>query len=172
MIALPDRAISLRQPWAIIVARGFKPIENRCWNTSYRGDFLIHAAAAMTLEDYQGCESFCRAVMGDEFEFLQFPKMEAVKLGGIIGRSKVTSVIPPCSAARGVTVSDRGIARCVDHKWHMINVRKPQYGYLLEDTSELPFTKCKGMQRFFCVPASVMAELQANIEKGDDSWQE
>jgi len=35
------KAISLHQPWASMVAQGFKTIETRNWYTPYRGDLLI-----------------------------------------------------------------------------------------------------------------------------------
>src|SRR5690348_3780607 len=35
------RAISLKQPWANLVADGIKTIETRKWNTRYRGDVVI-----------------------------------------------------------------------------------------------------------------------------------
>jgi hypothetical protein len=31
------RALSLRQPWAWLVANGYKDIENRSWRTNHRG---------------------------------------------------------------------------------------------------------------------------------------
>lgn len=37
-------ALSLRQPWAWLVAAGIKPVENRTWPTKFRGRFYIHAA--------------------------------------------------------------------------------------------------------------------------------
>lgn len=37
------RVLTLRQPWAWAAARGWKPIENRRWATSYRGPLAIHA---------------------------------------------------------------------------------------------------------------------------------
>jgi hypothetical protein len=37
------KALSIRQPWAWLIANGHKDIENRSWNTNYRGAFLIHA---------------------------------------------------------------------------------------------------------------------------------
>jgi hypothetical protein len=42
------KALSLRQPWAHMVVHGPKHIENRRWNTSFRGEFLIHAAKGCT----------------------------------------------------------------------------------------------------------------------------
>ncbi len=43
---LPDdlRAITVRQPWAGLIARGVKTIETRPRPTSYRGPVLIHAS--------------------------------------------------------------------------------------------------------------------------------
>ncbi len=35
------KAISLKQPWANLVASGKKTIETRKWSTKYRGDVLI-----------------------------------------------------------------------------------------------------------------------------------
>ena|ERR1700754_4010984 len=37
------KAITIHQPWAALIADGLKPIENRTWQTSYRGPLLIHA---------------------------------------------------------------------------------------------------------------------------------
>ena len=39
------RALSLRQPWASLVADGRKTIETRTWRTRYRGTLAIHASA-------------------------------------------------------------------------------------------------------------------------------
>lgn len=38
------KVISLLQPWASLVVMGHKRIETRSWNTSYRGEVLIHAS--------------------------------------------------------------------------------------------------------------------------------
>lgn len=37
------KAISIRQPWAGMIARGQKTIETRTWTTKYRGPLLIVA---------------------------------------------------------------------------------------------------------------------------------
>lgn len=39
------KALSLRQPWASLVADGRKTIETRTWRTRYRGPLAIHASA-------------------------------------------------------------------------------------------------------------------------------
>jgi len=38
--------LSVRQPWAYLIIAGLKPIENRTWRTSYRGELYIHAGKA------------------------------------------------------------------------------------------------------------------------------
>lgn len=38
------KIITLHQPWASLVALGFKRYETRSWKTDYRGPLLIHAA--------------------------------------------------------------------------------------------------------------------------------
>lgn len=37
------KAITVKQPWATLIAEGYKEYEFRTWKTKYRGDILIHA---------------------------------------------------------------------------------------------------------------------------------
>lgn len=39
------KALSLREPWASLIAYGPKRIETRSWRTGYRGPLYIHASA-------------------------------------------------------------------------------------------------------------------------------
>lgn len=39
-------ALTLKQPWALAVAEYGKPVENRTWQTNYRGLLAIHAGAS------------------------------------------------------------------------------------------------------------------------------
>lgn len=38
------KALTVRQPWATLIAIGAKTIETRSWSTMYRGELAIHAA--------------------------------------------------------------------------------------------------------------------------------
>lgn len=38
------KALSIRQPWASLIAKGYKAIELRTWKRSYRGPLAIHAS--------------------------------------------------------------------------------------------------------------------------------
>ncbi len=44
------KAISLSEPWASLVAGGWKRNETRSWNTSYRGWLAIHAAKSIDVD--------------------------------------------------------------------------------------------------------------------------
>jgi len=37
------QALSIRMPWAYLIATGVKDVENRTWKTNYRGRVFIHA---------------------------------------------------------------------------------------------------------------------------------
>lgn len=39
----PMKALTIRQPWASLIALGVKTIETRSWRTNYRGPIAIHA---------------------------------------------------------------------------------------------------------------------------------
>ena len=38
------KVLSIRQPWAWLIMTGLKDVENRTWNTDFRGKFAIHAS--------------------------------------------------------------------------------------------------------------------------------
>jgi hypothetical protein len=39
------KALSIKQPWASLIAHGIKNIENRTWKTNFRGKIYIHASS-------------------------------------------------------------------------------------------------------------------------------
>jgi len=44
------KALSIRQPHALLIVAGIKDIENRTWPTKYRGHLLIHASKKIDTE--------------------------------------------------------------------------------------------------------------------------
>lgn len=44
------KALTVKQPWASLIASGQKTIETRTWATNYRGDLLIVSAARPKIE--------------------------------------------------------------------------------------------------------------------------
>ena len=49
--------LTLRQPWATLVAEGIKKYEFRSWKTNYRGKVLIHAGTGIDKEDIKKYEN-------------------------------------------------------------------------------------------------------------------
>lgn len=41
------KTLTVKQPWAGLIASGVKTVENRTWRTTHRGPLLIHAGAAL-----------------------------------------------------------------------------------------------------------------------------
>ena len=50
------RAITIRQPWAELILRGEKDVENRSWRTNHRGLLLIHAGLGADTEYFEEYE--------------------------------------------------------------------------------------------------------------------
>lgn len=47
------RVISLKQPWATLIALGEKSIETRSWATKYRGEIAIHASKTIDKKRFE-----------------------------------------------------------------------------------------------------------------------
>ncbi|TDE53772.1 ASCH domain-containing protein [Flavobacterium sp. GT3P67] len=46
------KALSIKQPYASLIAHGIKDIENRTWQTHFRGRIFIHASAKKVIVDF------------------------------------------------------------------------------------------------------------------------
>ena len=51
------KVITLKQPWATLVAEGIKQYEFRSWKYNYRGEILIHAGAGIDKDAMKKVES-------------------------------------------------------------------------------------------------------------------
>ena len=71
------KCISLKQPYAELLASGKKTIEIRKWNTNFRGPFLIHASKNVNMDA-------CAALGFDENKLIK---------GAIIGKAFIYDVI-------------------------------------------------------------------------------
>lgn len=124
------KALSIRQPWAWLVVNGHKDIENRVWQTAYRGPLLIHASKGMTQQEY---EHVCRFLESkDRLRHLNaiLPLPSEIERGGIVGSAEIIG----CHS---------------DHAspWFM-----GPYGFLLRNQQARPFRPVRGMLSFFEVP--------------------
>ena len=83
------RALSLQQPWADVVLRHGKMVENRKWKTNYRGIFLIHASKTY---DKEG-ESFIRSVLPD----INLDSLRIAPRGYIVGAATLIDCVQASS---------------------------------------------------------------------------
>ena len=58
------KALTVCQPYAELIARGLKPIENRTWPTSYRGPLAIHAGKSREWMDEGDLEAYPSMAFG------------------------------------------------------------------------------------------------------------
>ena len=81
-IAPGPRVLSIRQPWAWAILAEKKRVENRTWDTPYRGEVYLHASRAL---DRQGV-----AWLVEELR-LRVP--DPLPLGAIVGTCVLKDVI-------------------------------------------------------------------------------
>ncbi len=166
------KALSLIQPWADAVLFLGKSIENRRWNASFRGRFLIHASASVGTRSvfHESCESLRSLLQPAAWLTFQRDRLEAygtgddkvwrpretMKRGGIVGEAKLVDVLPPCAQTPGTMKKGwaGAFAKPCRHHWHAPS----QYGFLLSDVHPLKFVPFKGALGFVEVPDSVARE--------------
>lgn len=139
------RALSLKQPWATLLAHGVKTIEIRSWPNLHRGQTLIHAAKVP--EDRK--EAWDQ-LPGDLHA-------QAKLVGGFVGIGNVTGI------KRYKTVEEFAKDQEKHHcplEWF----KAPMYGFIFEEVKLLDFHPCKGWMRFFEVPAEVLREMGLSTE--------
>ena len=76
------KALSVRQPYAWLIVTGHKPIENRTWNTLYRGSLLIHAAKKLHAHDADEIMRRFGVKVPDD-----------LPIGGIVGQVELVDVV-------------------------------------------------------------------------------
>lgn len=105
------KVLSLLQPWAQLVVTGNKIIETRSWNTSYRGELLIHASAT--------------PIKIKEHPLLFLQKAQEVNclhkdlpLGAIIGKVELLDVYRTAGSTKGsFSMNPRASQRMKSVKW-------------------------------------------------------
>ncbi len=135
-MALPELALSINQPWAWLIAAGLKPIENRNWNTTFRGEFLIHAGQKVDRDALLDVLDDKHPVTGEERMFSRTMATEKAPTGGMVGIAEVYDVI----RGRG----DLKHRKDVDDSWFV-----GRYGLLIRNARPIEFIPCVGALGFF-----------------------
>lgn len=121
------KALTITNPWAWLVVYGFKPIENRDWQISYRGPLVIHAGRKCGQEQQDAYMH-----VQHQFPHIRMPKLRDMPGGGIVGLVELVDV---------VTVSDS--------PWF-----RGKFGHVFANPRPCQFMPMLGKQGLFPVPAS------------------
>ena len=119
---IPQMALSIRQPWAWAILHAGKDIENRSWQTDFRGPVCIHASAGMTKREYL------------EFE-------------GLYGLDHRWTIPEPADLPRGGIVGTARIVDCVAR--HPSPWFFGRWGFVLADARPVDLIPVKGCLGFF-----------------------
>lgn len=123
---LPDKALSIRQPWAWAIIHASKRMENRTWQTAFRGPICIHASKGMTKDEYLDASGF---IQRQGFDCPDAPRLER---GGIIGTATL------------VNCYDKRLDLWEDDPWFF-----GPWGLFLKDVKPVPFIPVKGALGIF-----------------------
>jgi hypothetical protein len=133
------KALTVRQPWAWAIINAGKDIENRNWNTHFRGRVAIHAAKGMTRDEYErGCETI-RSMKPR----IKIPAYEALERGEIIGTVEIVDCVQDSHSP-----------------WF-----HGEYGFVLSRPQKLPLPiACKGALSFWNVPKHFESRIKRSIK--------
>ncbi len=143
------KALTICQPYAELIARGDKPIENRTWPTRYRGPLAIHAGKS-------------RAWLGvdDEEAALYAVDVQRIAFGAVVAMADLVACLPTQYPADTYNWPARW-RQLADHEhangpwcWVLENVRRL--------TDPIPFT---GSQGLWNVPAEIVDEIQRQVRE-------
>jgi hypothetical protein len=137
-----QHALSLKQPWAALLAAGRKTIEVRRWPTEFRGRVLIHASSVPDERP-------------EAWQRLPPELRELARLGGgVIGAGTIVE----CRAyrAREAFAVD-GASHLNDPAWFE---EAGLFGFVFADLEVLPFRRYPGWVRIFKVHDEVPARCR------------
>lgn len=113
------KAITIKQPWATLIAEGYKEYEFRTWKTKYRGEILIHAGKGV---DKKALENF-------KYLNLDYP------VGKIIAKATITDCVKVDDNLRNIlakkdSIVYKGVIDKTASDWE-------GYGFKLENVEKI-----------------------------------
>jgi hypothetical protein len=155
-----QKALSGKQPWWWAILHASKRIENRKWNTHYRGPILLHVTPNATPAYYNEALDWMRHAFGVEWLIKQQPpRLDQLPRGGIVGRAVLVDVIlKGTSRGKAETIARRHGAD-VDVRWWM----PEENGFVLADVQPLDFRPCKGALNLWNYPKEESAHAPRHV---------
>lgn len=145
------KALSVRQPWTFAITDLGKSVENRTWETKYRGPILLHAALGCTRREwtyfYNGVHSGTAPYAEAALRALgnkKVPELNDLPRGGFVARANIIECIHE---------SEKHFLRPEDNPWFF-----GPYGFILNSVEPIKFVPYRGALGFFNVPDDLVLE--------------
>lgn len=142
------KVLTIRQPFATLIVLGIKHIENRAWQTPYRGALAIHAGKAYDRTGFHYARQKC-ADLG-----IPFPAEDAFQFGGIVGIANLMGMI----YINVDNEEDGDYAHYEDDwlKWW----DRDEYGWILKGSRPTEFVPLRGRLHLWDLPPDIEAALK------------
>jgi hypothetical protein len=132
--ALPagiTKALSLKQPYAWLIANGYLLVDDRSWGTQYRGPVLIHASQGVYAEYYDYLRSHTD---------IPLPSKDKLERGGIVGIANLVLCCQPGNLPGTISREQRA---------HFGGVHQQHFGFLFEHATPVALMPCRGKLGMF-----------------------
>jgi len=133
-LALPTgtiKALSLKQPYAWLIANGYLLVDDRSWGTQYRGPVLIHASLGVYAEYY---DYLCTNTD------IPLPSKDKLERGGVVGIANLVLCCQPDNLPASVSREQRA---------HFSGVHQQYFGFLFEQATPIRLLPCRGKLGLF-----------------------
>jgi hypothetical protein len=133
-------ALSLTRPWGWIILNLGKRIENRSWDTDYRGPLLLHSSKGMTRSNWYDAHDFVERFDPEGASRIPQPKDPALVAGAIIGYAELIGVVQPGWRFKKHPRYKQLQELEKQRHWYM-----GAYGFVLKNVQPTQIVPCSGM---------------------------
>ena len=143
------KALSLKQPYAWLIANGYLLVDDRTWGTQYRGPVLIHASKGLYEVYYDHLKSNTD---------IPLPDKDKLEYGGVVGIANLVLCCRPGELPKNISRQQRA---------HFGGVHQEYFGFLFEQARPVALIPCRGKLGIFeinvdellAAPPAAQAEL-------------
>lgn len=142
------KALSIKQPWASLIAHGIKDIENRTWKTNYRGRIFIHASAKQAGSYDESLNDLQKIEFKEKYDRITLRKQH--HFSAIIGEVDIIDCV--INHPSIWSEKSEGFWNPIRGKWiQMFDDRPPIYNWVLANPVlyEKPILNVKGKLSFW-----------------------
>lgn len=132
------KALSLKQPYAWLIANGYLLVDDRTWGTPYRGQILIHASKGL----YESYYDYLQANTT-----IPIPTKDKLDYGGVVGMANLVLCCQPGNMPKDISPENRA---------HFGGVHDAYFGFLFEQAAPLPLMACPGKLGIFDIDVDAL----------------